>query len=141
MIRDALIRLWHKFTNWIRRDLVLSISLGAAALLSLIKLPTPADLDFKVLITLFNLMVVLKAFEQLNLLDAIAIRLLRQLGSERRVALGVVALSFFSAMLITNDVALLTLVPIALIIGHRGQLPCRFVPSCSRLWRRISAAA
>ena len=121
MIRDALIRLWNKFTNWIRRDLVLSISLGAAVLLSLIKLPVPADLDFKVLITLFNLMIVLKAFEQLNLLDAIAIRLLRQLGSERRVALGVVALSFFSAMLITNDVALLTLVPIALIIGHRGH--------------------
>jgi len=123
MIHVTLNRLWYKFTNWAQRDLVLSISLGAAALLSLIKLPAPDDLDLKVLITLFNLMVVLKAFEQLNLLDAIAIRLLRQLGSERRVALGVAVLSFFSAMLITNDVALLTLVPIVLIIGHRGHYP------------------
>ena len=113
--------LWYKFTNGVRRDLVLSISLGLAALLSLFKLPSAADLDFKVLITLFNLMVVLKAFEQLNLLDTIAIKLLRGLASERRVALGLTSLSFFSAMVMTNDVALLTLVPIALIIGHRGH--------------------
>ena len=113
--------LWYKFTNGVRRDLVLSISLGLAALLSLLKLPSTADLDFKVLITLFNLMVVLKAFEQLNLLDFIAIKLLRGLASERRVALGLVVLNFFSAMVMTNDVALLTLVPIALIIGHRGH--------------------
>lgn len=123
MLHATLNRLWNKFTKWIRRDLVLSISLGTAALLSLIKLPAPSDLDYKVLITLFNLMIVLKAFEQLRLLDAIAVRLLRQLGSERRVALGIVILSFVSAMLITNDVALLTLVPIALIIGHRGHYP------------------
>lgn len=113
--------LWNKFTNWVRRDLVLSITTALAAVLSLFKLPSAADLDFKVLITLFNLMIVLKALEHLSLLDTIAIRLLRQLGSERRVALGLVTLSFFSAMLITNDVALLTLVPIALIIGHRGH--------------------
>jgi Na+/H+ antiporter NhaD/arsenite permease-like protein len=113
--------LWNKFTNCVRRDLVLSITTALAAVLSLFKLPSAADLDFKVLITLFNLMIVLKALEHLSLLDTIAIRLLRQLGSERRVALGLVTLSFFSAMLITNDVALLTLVPIALIIGHRGH--------------------
>ncbi len=113
--------LWNKFTNWVRRDLVLSITTALAAVLSLFKLPSAADLDFKVLITLFNLMIVLKALEHLSLLDTIAIRLLRQLGSERRVAVGLVTLSFFSAMLITNDVALLTLVPIALIIGHRGH--------------------
>ncbi|SCZ76470.1 SLC13 family permease [Acidaminobacter hydrogenoformans] len=113
--------LWNKFTNWVRRDLVLSITASIAALLSLFKLPSTADLDFKVLITLFNLMIVLKAFERLNLLDAVAIRLLRRLRSERRVAIGLVTLSFFSAMLITNDVALLMLIPLSLIIGHRGH--------------------
>lgn len=113
--------LWNKFTNWIVRDLVLSITTALAVVLSLFKLPSAEDLDFKVLITLFNLMIVLKALEHLNLLDAIAIKLLRRLGSERRVALGLVSLSFFSAMFITNDVALLTLIPIALIIGHRGH--------------------
>lgn len=113
--------LWNKFTNWIRRDLVLSITAALATVLSLFKLPSASDLDFKVLITLFNLMIVLKALEQLNLLDAIAIRLLGRLRSERRVAVGLIFLSFFSAMLITNDVALLTLIPLSLIIGHRGH--------------------
>lgn len=121
MSREKIQKLWYKFTKWLQRDKVLSISLTLAFLLSLLKLPSPQDLDFKVLIALFNLMIVLKAFEQLNLLDAIAIRLLRGLGSERRIGLGLVVISFFSAMLVTNDVALLTLVPIALIIGHRGN--------------------
>lgn len=80
--------------------------------------PRWSSIDWKVILSLFNLMTVLVAFEQLHLLDAVSVRLLRRYQSERRVGLVLLGLTFFGAMLITNDVALLTFVPLTIAVAR-----------------------
>lgn len=79
-------------------------------------------INFEVLVCLFNLMVVVKAFEELCLLDKIAVSILNRCTDSRRVSLVMVLLSFFSSMVVTNDVALITLVPLTLIISRKSDM-------------------
>lgn len=52
-------------------------------------------IDFKVLASLFNLMIVVKAFEELKLLDIFAISILNKCQNSRRVSLVLIMLCFF----------------------------------------------
>jgi len=101
-------------------EIVLLISLVLVFITSFFSFPKLSYIDFKVLISLFNLMVVICAFEKLKVLDRIAINILLRHKNQRRVSLVLIFLTFFSAMLITNDVALITFVPITLIIARKA---------------------
>jgi len=103
-------------------DPVFSLSLLLALLSCFFAPPKPEYLDFKVLACLFNLMVVVKAFEELRLLDKLAVGIINQCTDSRRVSLVMILLSFFSSMLITNDVALITLVPLTLLISRKTKM-------------------
>lgn len=106
-----------------RRDIVFTISLVLALLSCFLYAPKLQYIDFKVLASLFNLMIVVKAFETLKLLDKFAVSILNKCGNSRRISFVLIMLCFFSSMLITNDVALLTFVPLALIIGKKSDIP------------------
>lgn len=80
-------------------------------------------IDFRTLGILFSLMIVIKAFQSQNFLDFIAARLLRLCKTRRALYLLLTYLVFFSSMFVTNDVALLTFVPITLLIFKRIGLP------------------
>jgi len=66
---------------------------------------------------MFNLMVVVSAFERLKLLDKIAVEILIKHKNHRMVSLILTFLCFVSSMFITNDVDLITFVPLTLIIN------------------------
>lgn len=121
------LRINNKFISSVfkifRRDIVFTISLVLALISCFLYAPKLQYIDFKVLASLFNLMIVVKAFEKLKLLDMFAISILNKCGNSRRVSLVLIMLCFFSSMLITNDVALLTFVPLALIIGKKSDIP------------------
>jgi Na+/H+ antiporter NhaD/arsenite permease-like protein len=68
-------------------------------------------------------MIVIKAFQSQNFLNIIAAKLLRLCKSERGLYLLLTYLVFFSSMFVTNDVALLTFVPITLLIFARVGMP------------------
>jgi len=104
----------------IKRDPVFSISLILALLSCILSKPRIDYINFEVLICLFNLMVVVKALEELCVLDKVAVSILNRCTDNRKVSLVIVLLSFFSSMLITNDVALITLVPLTLIISRKS---------------------
>jgi len=106
----------------IKRDPVFSISLILALISCTLSKPRMEYINFEVLACLFNLMVVVKAFEELCFLDKIAVSILNRCTDSRRVSLVMVLLSFFSAMVITNDVALITLVPLTLIISRKSDM-------------------
>ncbi|WP_291548704.1 SLC13 family permease [Clostridium sp. HMP27] len=112
----------HK-TNIIREllkdEVVFTISLIFAVVTSLISVPKMKYIDFKVLGILFNLMVVIAAFEKLKILDKIAVSILSKFNKERQISLVLIFLTFISSMFITNDVALITFVPLTLIIGKK----------------------
>jgi len=75
-------------------------------------------IDFRTLAILFCLMSVMAGFQKIGAFDRIAGALLGHVKSGRGVVLTLVLLCFFSSMLITNDVALITFVPFTLIVLH-----------------------
>lgn len=106
----------------IRRDPVFLISFALALTSCAFNRPRLDYINFEVLACLFNLMLVVKAFEGLKVLDWFAVGIINRCTDSRKVSLVMIMLSFFSSMLITNDIALLTLVPLTLIISRRSDM-------------------
>ncbi|MDD3164321.1 MAG: SLC13 family permease [Oscillospiraceae bacterium] len=73
-----------------------------------------AYLDVRVLVLLFCLMAVVGSAKEQGVFVRLCEILLRRTGNLRTAALVLVLLPFFCAMLITNDVALITFVPLAI---------------------------
>ena len=100
-------------------QIVLIIASVLAIITSFISKPKIEYIDFRVLIILFNLMIIVAGFKKYNVLDNIASKIINRCKSERGLKIALVFITFFAAMLVTNDVALITFVPITLIIGRR----------------------
>lgn len=108
-----------------QNEFLFIISLVLAVFTSFLSFPDWSYLDWKVLLTLFNLMAVVAALKKLRILDRIAVSILSRYGEQRKISMLLILISFISSMLITNDVALITLVPISLIVARRaGFDPC-----------------
>ena len=113
----------------LRREPVLCAA-AVCALLSLLLTPPSAAylgyIDFRVLVLLFCLMAVVAGFQLCGVFAVLAQRLLAGERRMRFVTLVLVLLPFFSSMLVTNDVALITFVPFAVLvlglIGRRERL-------------------
>ena len=73
-------------------------------------------IDFRVLAILLSLMLVVAGFQKIGFFTWSANALCRSLNNLRSLGIVLVLLCFFSSMLITNDVALITFVPFALMI-------------------------
>lgn len=108
--------------NVFKKDIVFTASLVLAVASCFIAVPKLEYIDFGVLACLFNIMIVVKAFEELHMLDKLSVSILSRCGSSRRVSLVLILMSFFLSMVFTNDVALLTLVPLALLIGKKSGI-------------------
>lgn len=113
----------NSISSVVKKDIIFTISFILAAASCFIYAPKINYIDFKVIASLFNLMIVVKAFEDLKLLDMFAISILNKCQNSRRVSLVLIMLCFFCSMLITNDVALLTFVPLTLIISKKSDIP------------------
>lgn len=72
-------------------------------------------IDWRVLGILLSLMIVMAGFQKNGLFDAIGRRLLERTKNTAQLVGVLVFLCFFSSMFITNDVALLTFVPFAVL--------------------------
>jgi len=73
-------------------------------------------IDFKVLACLFCLMAVVAGLRKTGLLDRSASAMTRYTVSIRRMSLILILSTFFISMAITNDVALITFVPLSIIL-------------------------
>jgi Na+/H+ antiporter NhaD/arsenite permease-like protein len=108
--------------NLFKKDIVFTISFMLAAVSCFIYTPKLEYIDFKVLFSLFNLMLVVKALEELKILDKFAVSIVNRCSNSRQISLVLISLCFFSSMFITNDVALITFVPLTLIISRKTQV-------------------
>ncbi|MDA9470705.1 SLC13 family permease [Enterococcus sp. 5H] len=77
------------------------------------------SVDFKVIICLFGLMLLVANIEKLGILNYIAIKLIDISSNSRVLIRNITLLSLFSSMLLTNDVAILSLMPIYLTITKK----------------------
>jgi len=91
-----------------------------AALISCLFVPPDAAylgyLDFRTLALLYCLMVVVAGMRSAGAFSVLAHVLCSRVHTVRAMGVTLVALCFFSSMLITNDVALLTFVPFAVVV-------------------------
>ena len=105
--------------TFVRREPVLLIA-ALAALISCCFVPLDRIylqyMDYRTLSLLYCLMTVVAGLRQAGLFAHLAHSLCENVKSVRMIGLVLVLLSFFSAMLITNDVALLTFVPFAVVV-------------------------
>ena len=119
-------KLIQVFVNFVKREPVLFAALLLAIVSVCVIRPGVSvcvqAIDFRTLAILFSLMIVIKAFQSQNFLDVIAARLLRLCKTRRSLYFLLTYLVFFSSMFVTNDVALLTFVPISLLIFKRINL-------------------
>ncbi len=115
----------QKIRTFFKKEMVLCIS-GLLAILSMFFMPPSAEymeyMDWRVLALLFCLMLVVAGFRKIGFFQYLGSRLLSGVKKTRSLCLLLVALAFFSSMFITNDVALITFVPFAvMILSMAGQ--------------------
>ena len=110
------------FIEFLKKECVLVIAVTLAILSSFISIPKLSYIDFNVLILLFNLMVVVAAFKELKVLDSIAIGLLKKCNTYTSISLALVFITFISSMIVTNDVALITFVPLSIVIVRKANI-------------------
>lgn len=106
--------LMNKLITFVKREAVLCVSLILAAA-SMLLVPPDKDyleyIDFRTLAILFCLMCVMAGLQKEGVFDRVAKGLLSHVKNGPGLVLTLVLLCFFSGMLITNDVALITFVP------------------------------
>ena len=73
-------------------------------------------INFKTLTTIFSLSIIIKALNKINTFKILATKILPLIKSSRGLVTALVFLPTILALFITNDVAVLTFVPFALII-------------------------
>ena len=108
-------RIW----GFLRRETVLCAALLLAAVSAFFVPPDRTYLgyiDWDTLLLLFALMAVTAGVERLGLFGRVGTRLLLRTSNTRQMLLVLVFLSFFFSMLITNDVALITFVPLGMTV-------------------------
>ncbi len=105
--------------EFIKKETILTIALLLAAVSMFIVPPSAAYadyIDWNTILLLFNLMAVVAGFQKLGVFSMIGSALLKKIHTSRQLARILIFLPFFFSMLITNDVALITFVPFALIV-------------------------
>lgn len=103
-----------KFLDFVKKEAVLSVAVFLAIISMFIVKPDKQYLeyiDFRTLAILFCLMCVMAGFQALGVFKKIATGLIDRTRTLRSVMIILVLLCFFFAMVITNDVALITFVP------------------------------
>lgn len=112
-----------RILQYFRRETVLSAALVCALLSFLLTPPSVIHLqgiDKTTLLMLFSLMTIVAGFRRMGALDAVSRKLTRRVTTLRGLSAVMVALCFALSMLVTNDVALLTLVPLTLLLFRAG---------------------
>jgi len=105
----------QKIIAFLKSEIVLTVALIAAVLSMLIVPPDAAYagyVDYNVLMLLFSLMTVVSGLKRCGLMDRICAALVTRASSARMLCAALSLACFFSAMLVTNDVALITFVPL-----------------------------
>ena len=108
-----------KLREIIQKEKVLIIAAIAAVVSMFFVPPTMAYIDYidvRVLCLLFSLMAVVAGFQSCRVFEALAQKMLTGEKKLRTIGWVLVALPFFTSMLITNDVALITFVPFTMLV-------------------------
>lgn len=105
--------------NWIKKETVLTIATILAVISMFFVMPDRQYIDYidvKTLVILFCFMAVVAGMTNIGAFAWLADRMLCRVKSIRSLVSVLVMLCFFSSMLITNDVSLITFVPLTIAV-------------------------
>ena len=117
--RHSLHHLTEGLLHWIRKNVVLCIAALAALVTSCIVPPDAAYLeyfDFKTLTCLFCVLAVVCALKNVKFFTILARKIVDCTGNLRIATLALVYITFIGSMLIANDMALLTFLPLGYFV-------------------------
>jgi len=109
----------RKIERWIKRNVALSAALVLAVATSFIVLPDKeyvSYFDFKTLTCLFCVLAVVCALKNVNFFYILAKKIVKKFGTARKCVLALVYITFIGSMLIANDMALLTFLPLGYFV-------------------------
>ena len=120
-----------KCIHFLKQETVLVVATMLAIASAFLVKPSVAYLsyiDWHVLGILLSLMIIMAGLQRTGLFDAIGSKLLAKTKDTRQLAFILVFLCFFFSMLITNDVALFTFVPFAIIMLRKCRQEKMMIP-------------
>ena len=114
----------HLFVHWevrgfVKKNIVMVIAMLAAAITCFLVPPDKAYLDYfdvKTLTCLFCVLAVVCALKNINFFYVLAKKLIRVFQNARVCILALVYITFIGSMLIANDMALLTFLPLGTFV-------------------------
>ena len=123
-----------RILSWCRSNAMLAAAVLAAGVTAFFVPPDGEYLgyfDMKTLCCLFCVLAVVGALRDMNIFAALSQRLVRSFGSVRSVCTALVIITMAASMLLTNDTALLTFLPLGWFVldctGQRKHVPLLFV--------------
>lgn len=107
------------FKLFLKNETVLCVSFLLAVLSAFVIKPDMLYLtypDYRTIALLFCLMIIVAGFQSLGIFRMLGHFLITRAGSIRRLSVVMILLCFFSSMVITNDVTLITFVPFTILV-------------------------
>ena len=123
--------MFDRIRDFVKKEAVLCVAAVCAAATMFLVPPDGAyvgDIDLRVLGLLMCLMAVGAGFQSCGAFRWLAFQLLRRSSGGRGLGVILVMLPFFSSMLVTNDVALLTFVPFTLLLLEQVGCTAAVIP-------------
>ncbi len=114
-----------KILHYFKHEVVLTVALIAAVLSFLLVPPgahTLAGIDTTTLLMLFSLMTIVAGFRHMGAFDKLAGALTSRIHTLRGLSMVLTSANFLLAMVATNDVALITLVPFTLLLMKGAKI-------------------
>lgn len=121
---------WSACKEFCKKEIVFMVAIVLAVISAFLVPPSMAYaeyIDFRVLALLFCLMLIVAGVKEQGIFRRLGERLITRVKDVRQLELVLSGLCFFSSMLITNDVALITFVPFALEILNSAGLEKKMV--------------
>lgn len=117
-----------KLLPFIKKEAFFLITLAVTLAAAFVKAPDFSAIHWNVISALFCLMLVCAGFDRCNALTSLAGITIRAFNTPRRLGFILIAVTGALAMLVTNDVALLTIVPLTLTIARMsGENPALLI--------------
>ena len=109
----------YGITGFIKKNVVMVVAMAAACITCFLVPPDGAYIDyfdFKTLTCLFCVLAVVCALKNINFFYVLAKKIVRVFKNARMSILALVYITFLGSMLIANDMALLTFLPLGLFV-------------------------
>lgn len=122
------------------KDNVVKIVLTIFIVLLFFRQPNLRDIDINTILILFNLMLIIEIVKETNILNYFSALIINHVSNSRQITAWLVLLSFVGSMIVTNDVAIITLVPLYILIAKQYQLKIAYPVSLITIAANLGSA-